>query len=58
MSENEAFGLSIGLMLDRLPKQRASKCKAKIMEVIAEFDDYQPTNLLSKLVFSCIKGVW
>ncbi|XP_049518749.1 transcription factor Adf-1-like [Dermacentor silvarum] len=38
MTENEAFGLSIGLTLDRLAKQVAAKCKARLMEVIAEFD--------------------
>ncbi|KAH7959156.1 hypothetical protein HPB49_009047 [Dermacentor silvarum] len=38
MTENEAFGLSIALTLDRLAKQVAAKCKARLMEVIAEFD--------------------
>ncbi|KAH7953186.1 hypothetical protein HPB49_005842 [Dermacentor silvarum] len=38
MTENVAFGLSIGLTLDRLAKQVAAKCKARLMAVIAEFD--------------------
>ncbi|XP_037578993.2 transcription factor Adf-1-like [Dermacentor silvarum] len=39
MTENEAFGLSVGMTLDRWPKQKAATCKAKIMQVIAELDD-------------------
>ncbi|KAH7941299.1 hypothetical protein HPB49_011909 [Dermacentor silvarum] len=35
MTENEAFGLSIGLRLDRLAKQVAAKCKARLMEETA-----------------------
>ncbi|XP_064487708.1 transcription factor Adf-1-like [Ornithodoros turicata] len=39
ISENEAFGLSVGMSLDRLPTRQASQCKAKIMALIAEYDE-------------------
>lgn len=38
MTENEAFGLSVGMTLDMWPKQKAAACKAKIMEIIAELE--------------------
>lgn len=38
MTENESFGISVGLTLDRLARPVAAKCKARLMEVIAEFD--------------------
>ncbi|XP_077483711.1 uncharacterized protein LOC144093855 [Amblyomma americanum] len=39
MSEDEAFGLSVGLSLDRMSRKMASKCKAKIMQVISECEE-------------------
>lgn len=39
MSENEMFGLSVGLGLDKMPRKMASKCKEKIMQVIAELEE-------------------
>ncbi|XP_070395799.1 transcription factor Adf-1-like [Dermacentor albipictus] len=38
MTENEAFGLSIGMTLERMTRQAAARCKVRIMEIIAEFD--------------------
>lgn len=38
MTENEAFGLSVGMALDRWSVQQASLCKLKIMEIIVGFD--------------------
>ncbi|KAH7974590.1 hypothetical protein HPB49_017194 [Dermacentor silvarum] len=39
MTENEAFAQSIAMSLDRMPRAVASRCKARIMALIAEFDD-------------------
>ncbi|XP_042148632.1 uncharacterized protein LOC120840686 [Ixodes scapularis] len=39
MTENEAFGMSIGMSLDRLFRPDAAKCKAQIMDIIAEYDN-------------------
>lgn len=39
MSENEAFGFSIGKPLDRWQPPKAMRCKAKILEVLAEFEE-------------------
>lgn len=36
MSENEAFGLSVGLSLDKMPRKMALKCKVRIMQLIAD----------------------
>lgn len=37
-TENEAFGMSIGLSLDRMPKNKAAKCKAQMMGLLADFE--------------------
>ncbi|KAL3199513.1 hypothetical protein MRX96_013839 [Rhipicephalus microplus] len=37
--ENEAFGISIGLSLDNMPRKVALKCKARIMTLIAEMEE-------------------
>lgn len=39
MTENEAFAQSIAMSLDRMPRAVASRCKARIMALIAEFDN-------------------
>lgn len=39
MFENETFGLSVGLSLDKMPRKMASKCKVKIMQLIAELEE-------------------
>ncbi|KAL3245484.1 hypothetical protein MRX96_046901 [Rhipicephalus microplus] len=39
MGENEAFGISIGLSLDNMPRKVALKCKARIMTLIAEMKE-------------------
>ncbi|KAH7959518.1 hypothetical protein HPB49_011590 [Dermacentor silvarum] len=39
MTENEAFAQSIAMNLDRMPRAVASRCKARIMALIADFDD-------------------
>ncbi|XP_049271411.1 uncharacterized protein LOC125758367 [Rhipicephalus sanguineus] len=39
MSENEAFGISIGLSLDNMPRKVALKCKARIMTLLAEMEE-------------------
>ncbi|XP_040071174.1 uncharacterized protein LOC120843806 [Ixodes scapularis] len=39
MTKNEAFGMSIGMSLDRLFRPDAAKCKARIMDIIAEYDN-------------------
>ncbi|KAH7966273.1 hypothetical protein HPB49_014974 [Dermacentor silvarum] len=39
MTENEAFGLSIGMSLDRMPRKVASKGKSRIMQIIAELEE-------------------
>ncbi|KAH7997517.1 hypothetical protein HPB51_026387 [Rhipicephalus microplus] len=39
MGENEAFGISIGLSLDNMPRKVALKCKARIMTLIAEMEE-------------------
>ncbi|XP_075538615.1 uncharacterized protein LOC142573010 [Dermacentor variabilis] len=40
-TENEAFGQSIAMSLDRMPTRIASRFKVKIMELLAEFDQYE-----------------
>lgn len=39
MTENEAFGLSVGLSLDQMPRKMASKCKARIIQLIADMEE-------------------
>lgn len=38
MTENEAFGLSVGMTIDRWPKQKTAACKAQIMKIITELE--------------------
>ncbi|XP_065311990.1 transcription factor Adf-1-like [Dermacentor albipictus] len=39
ITENEAFAQSVAMSLDRMPRAVASRCKARIMGLIAEFDE-------------------
>nr|XP_050033546.2 uncharacterized protein LOC126530275 [Dermacentor andersoni] len=47
MSENEAFGVSIGLSLDKMPRKVALKCKAQIMALIAQMEDEDNVQTIS-----------
>lgn len=40
-TENEAFAQSIAMSLERMPRAAASRCKARIMALIAEFDEHE-----------------